>query len=92
MANWVIIALLLRMSDNARRPVEEFHTGVLRITEDPDAPPRRRKKADEGPEDPADNSPVGNGPADNSPTDNGPADEAVTTNLSTRERTQGGER
>lgn len=91
-ANWVIIALLLRMSDNARRPVEEFHTGVLRITEDPDAPPRRRKKADEGPEDPADNSPVGNGPADNSPTDNGPADEAVTTNLSTRERTQGGER
>ena len=35
-ANWMIIALLLRISDNARRPVEEFHTGVLKITEDPD--------------------------------------------------------
>ncbi|MCI4012018.1 FtsW/RodA/SpoVE family cell cycle protein [Brevibacterium sp. ZH18] len=34
-ANWVIIGLLLRISDNARRPVEEFHTGVLKITEDP---------------------------------------------------------
>ncbi|WP_082819213.1 FtsW/RodA/SpoVE family cell cycle protein [Brevibacterium linens] len=34
-ANWMIIALLLRISDNARRPVEEFHTGVLTITEDP---------------------------------------------------------
>ncbi|AZT99327.1 FtsW/RodA/SpoVE family cell cycle protein [Brevibacterium linens] len=34
-ANWMIIGLLLRISDNARRPVEEFHTGVLRITEDP---------------------------------------------------------
>ncbi len=42
-ANWVIIALLLRISDNARRPVEEFHTGVLRITEDPEpaGSPRR---------------------------------------------------
>ena len=28
-ANWMIIGLLLRISDNARRPVEEFHTGVL---------------------------------------------------------------
>ncbi|SMX70302.1 MULTISPECIES: FtsW/RodA/SpoVE family cell cycle protein [unclassified Brevibacterium] len=36
-ANWMIIALLLRISDNARRPVEEFHTGVLKITEDPEA-------------------------------------------------------
>jgi cell division protein FtsW (lipid II flippase) len=35
-ANWMIIALLLRISDNARRPVEEFHTGVLKITEDPE--------------------------------------------------------
>lgn len=35
-ANWMIIALLLRISDNARRPVEDFHTGVLKITEDPD--------------------------------------------------------
>ncbi|MDN5877861.1 MAG: FtsW/RodA/SpoVE family cell cycle protein, partial [Brevibacterium sp.] len=35
-ANWMIIALLLRISDNARRPVEEFHTGVLKITEDSD--------------------------------------------------------
>ncbi|WP_166968644.1 FtsW/RodA/SpoVE family cell cycle protein [Brevibacterium atlanticum] len=33
-ANWMIIGLLLRISDNARRPVEDFHTGVLRITED----------------------------------------------------------
>ncbi|MGO1176980.1 MAG: FtsW/RodA/SpoVE family cell cycle protein, partial [Brevibacterium aurantiacum] len=37
-ANWMIIALLLRISDNARRPVEEFHTGVLKITEDPEEP------------------------------------------------------
>jgi cell division protein FtsW (lipid II flippase) len=39
-ANWMIIALLLRISDNARRPVEEFHTGVLRLTED--AEPERK--------------------------------------------------
>ena len=38
-ANWMIIALLLRISDNARRPVEEFHTGVLTITEDPQPVP-----------------------------------------------------
>ena len=38
-ANWMIIALLLRISDNARRPVEEFHTGVLTITEDPEPVP-----------------------------------------------------
>ena len=38
-ANWMIIGLLLRISDNARRPVEEFHTGVLRITEDPEPVP-----------------------------------------------------
>jgi cell division protein FtsW (lipid II flippase) len=35
-ANWMIIGLLLRISDNARRPVEDFHTGVLRIPEDPE--------------------------------------------------------
>ena len=35
----MIIALLLRISDNARRPVEEFHTGVLTITEDPQPVP-----------------------------------------------------
>ena len=29
MANWIIIGLLLRISDNARRPQEEFATGVL---------------------------------------------------------------
>lgn len=28
-ANWIIIGLLLRISDNARRPQEEFATGVL---------------------------------------------------------------
>lgn len=38
-ANWMIIGLLLRISDNARRPVEEFHTGVLTITEDPEPVP-----------------------------------------------------
>lgn len=30
-ANWIIIGLMLRMSDNARRPAEEFQTGVLTI-------------------------------------------------------------
>ncbi|MGC2939010.1 MULTISPECIES: FtsW/RodA/SpoVE family cell cycle protein [unclassified Brevibacterium] len=43
-ANWMIIALLLRISDNARRPVEEFHTGVLTITEDP-APEKKPASA-----------------------------------------------
>ena len=34
--NWIIIAILARVSDNARRPEEEFHTGVLRVVaEDP---------------------------------------------------------
>lgn len=103
-ANWVIIALLLRMSDNARRPVEEFHTGVLRITEDADAPPRRRKKADD---DAADDGSADDAPVDDDPAVDdrrGGADEAVTTNFSTRgpadsasrtdttQRTQGGER
>lgn len=94
-ANWVIIALLLRMSDNARRPVDEFHTGVLKITEDPDsttASARRRKKSDDdGDQVDADhrNNPGDriNPAADESPTTvhaTTPADEAVTTNLSTR--------
>ncbi len=43
-ANWVIIALLLRMSDNARRPVEEFHTGACGSRRTP-RPPRRRSAA-----------------------------------------------
>ena len=38
-ANWMLIGLLLRISDNARRPGEEFHTGVLTITEDPQPVP-----------------------------------------------------
>ena len=98
-ANWVIIALLLRMSDNARRPVDEFHTGVLKITEDPDstsASARRRKKSDDdGDEvDPGDRINPGDrtssdhrSSSDESPTTvhaTTPADEAVTTNLSTR--------
>ena len=33
-ANWIILGLLLRMSDNARRPQEEFQTGVLRAVTD----------------------------------------------------------
>lgn len=37
-ANWIIIGLMLRMSDNSRRPAEEFQTGVLTI----------QKPADEG--------------------------------------------
>lgn len=45
-ANWMIIALLLRISDNARRPVEEFHTGVLTITEDPEPVPAGARAKD----------------------------------------------
>ena len=30
-ANWIIIGLFLRASDNARRPAEELATGVLRV-------------------------------------------------------------
>ncbi|SMX78059.1 cell elongation-specific peptidoglycan biosynthesis regulator RodA [Brevibacterium iodinum ATCC 49514] len=45
-ANWMIIALLLRISDNARRPVEEFHTGVLTITEDPEPVPAGTRAKD----------------------------------------------
>lgn len=30
-ANWIIIGLFVRASDNARRPQEEFATGVLRV-------------------------------------------------------------
>ncbi|OFL67648.1 MULTISPECIES: FtsW/RodA/SpoVE family cell cycle protein [unclassified Brevibacterium] len=33
-ANWIILGLLLRMSDNARRPQEEFQTGVLQAVTD----------------------------------------------------------
>lgn len=44
-ANWMIIGLLLRISDNARRPVEDFHTGVLRVTEDPEDPEERTASA-----------------------------------------------
>ncbi|WP_211978487.1 FtsW/RodA/SpoVE family cell cycle protein [Brevibacterium sp. W7.2] len=98
-ANWVIIALLLRMSDNARRPVDEFHTGVLKITEDADsttASARRRKKSDDDGDQPdADHwnnpgdriNPADRTGSDESPTTvhaTTPADEAVTTNLSTR--------
>ena len=50
-ANWMIIALLLRISDNARRPVEEFHTGVLTITEDPQPVPAGAPAAEADPAD-----------------------------------------
>lgn len=33
--SWIIIGLLLRISDNARRPAEEFQTGVLTVLHDP---------------------------------------------------------
>src|SRR5699024_6153930 len=36
--NWMIISLLLRISDNARRPDEDSHTVVLYITDDPESP------------------------------------------------------
>ena len=42
-ANWIIIGLLLRVSDNARRPAEEFQTGVLTIPSERS----RRKPADQ---------------------------------------------
>lgn len=84
-ANWVIIALLLRMSDNARRPVEEFHTGVLRITEDTTSASAKKRSTDDDMDDsPAEAVP---GSVD--------SDEAVTTNLSTRgpgDSGQGGQR
>ncbi|WGW14147.1 FtsW/RodA/SpoVE family cell cycle protein [Saxibacter everestensis] len=34
LANWIIVGLLLRISDNARRPAAEFETGVLRVIPD----------------------------------------------------------
>lgn len=46
-ANWIIIGLLLRISDNARRPQEEFETGVLSITPDREAEPSRRRGKEE---------------------------------------------
>ncbi|WP_349826613.1 FtsW/RodA/SpoVE family cell cycle protein [Brevibacterium litoralis] len=45
-ANWIIIGLLLRASDNARRPVEELHTGVLTL-------PKERLRRSRSTEDPA---------------------------------------
>nr|WP_209044060.1 FtsW/RodA/SpoVE family cell cycle protein [Brevibacterium marinum] len=101
-ANWMIIALLLRISDNARRPVEDFHTGVLKITEDPDDRTRTGGRNDtkrvEGARDYANGDGAGADRAtgDDAPTTNlggadlgstGP-DEAPTTNLGTN----GGER
>ncbi|WP_309130689.1 FtsW/RodA/SpoVE family cell cycle protein [Brevibacterium sp.] len=81
-ANWVIIALLLRISDNARRPVEEFHTGVLRITEDPeDAGSPKRQGAAGSPKQRAAAKSHGAAPHDLD-------DDAPTTNLGTT----GGER
>ncbi|HCG54615.1 MULTISPECIES: FtsW/RodA/SpoVE family cell cycle protein [Brevibacterium] len=79
-ANWMIIGLLLRISDNARRPVEEFHTGVLRITEDSErstasaraAGNRNDTKRVEGPHEHA---------AGNLATDRATSDDAPTTNL-----------
>lgn len=51
-ANWIIIGLLLRISDNARRPQEEFHTGVLgtvrQETEEEPSPRRRRREEQAG--------------------------------------------
>ena len=34
--SWIIIGLLLRISDYARRPAEEFQTGVLTVLTDPE--------------------------------------------------------
>ncbi|WP_350270077.1 FtsW/RodA/SpoVE family cell cycle protein [Brevibacterium sp. CBA3109] len=79
-ANWMIIGLLLRISDNARRPVEEFHTGVLKITEDSEgstasaraAGDRNDTKRVEGPREHT---------AGNLATDRATSDDAPTTNL-----------
>ena len=49
MANWIIIGLLLRISDNARRPQEEFHTGVLSFVADDLDKPEPEKPAAEAP-------------------------------------------
>jgi cell division protein FtsW (lipid II flippase) len=48
-ANWIIIGLLLRISDNARRPQEEFHTGVLSFVADDLDKPEPEKPAAEAP-------------------------------------------
>ncbi|MGO1831843.1 MAG: FtsW/RodA/SpoVE family cell cycle protein, partial [Brevibacterium yomogidense] len=45
-ANWIIIGLLLRISDNARRPQEEFATGVLPTLAVEDAPSADSAEAD----------------------------------------------
>lgn len=51
-ANWIIVGLLLRMSDNARRPVAEIPTGVLPVLKvDADEPRRTHTTAAEPVED-----------------------------------------
>lgn len=45
-ANWIILGLLLRMSDNARRPQEEFQTGVLQAVTDTSPKVRTDKEPD----------------------------------------------
>ncbi|MYM18588.1 FtsW/RodA/SpoVE family cell cycle protein [Brevibacterium sp. 5221] len=52
-ANWIIVGLLLRMSDNARRPVTEIPTGVLPVLRDEDDSPRRRARRSSAAEAPA---------------------------------------
>ena len=42
-ANWIIIGLFLRASDNARRPAEELATGVLRVAPSPVSESKSRK-------------------------------------------------
>jgi cell division protein FtsW (lipid II flippase) len=75
-ANWIIIGLLLRISDNARRPQEEFATGVLpTFAQDDEADSSGSASTASGSARPAIPAPASGGasPDDDAPTEVRPA-------------------